>query len=75
MYGACCSFSGDWSKSGARCDANTAVDFTESYLRVFEEELKQAKDPDSLIEAMKNRYPSAGLLLAIERGATANVRP
>ena len=28
-----------------------------------------------LIEAMKERFPSAGLLLAIERGATANVKP
>ena len=63
------------SKSGAQRDASTAVDFTETYLRVFEEELKQAKDPDSLIEAMKNRFPSADLLLAIERGAKANVRP
>ena len=63
------------SKSGAQLDASTAVDFTETYLRVFEEELKQAKDPDSLIEAMKERFPSADLFLAIERGATANVKP
>ena len=63
------------SKSGAQLDASTAVDFTETYLRVFEEELKQAKDPDCLIEAMKKRFPSADLLLAIERGAKANVRP
>ena len=61
------------SKDGAQLDATTAVDFTETYLRVFEEELKQAKDPERLIEVMKNRFPSAGLLLAIERGAKANV--
>src|SRR6185295_1077150 len=63
------------SKSGAQLDASTAVDFTELYLRVFEEELNTAKDPESLIEAMKKRFPSADLLLAIERGATANVKP
>src|SRR3989441_3286898 len=50
-------------------DASTAVDFTENYLLVFEEELKKAKDPDSLINTMKERFPSADLLLAIERGA------
>jgi glyoxylase-like metal-dependent hydrolase (beta-lactamase superfamily II) len=63
------------SKVGSPLDASTAVDFTENYLLVFEEELKRAKDPDSLINAMKERFPSADLLLAIERGAKANVRP
>jgi len=63
------------SKVGAPLDASTAVDFTENYLLVFEEELKKAKDPDSLINTMKERFPSADLLLAIERGAKANVRP
>src|ERR1700719_3132761 len=63
------------SKVGAPLDANTAVDFTENYLLVFEEELKKAKDPDSLINTMKERFPSADLLLAIERGAKANVKP
>ena len=62
------------SKSGARLDASTAVDFTETYLRVFEEELKEAKGPEGLIEAMKERFPSADLFLAIERGAIANVK-
>ena len=62
------------SKSGARLDASTAVGFTETYLRVFEEELKQAKGPEGLIEAMKERFPSADLFLAIERGAMANVK-
>jgi hypothetical protein len=42
-------------------------------LRAFEEELKTAKDPQELIDAMKEKFPSAGLLLALERGAKANV--
>jgi len=63
------------SKVGASLDASTAVDFTENYLLVFEEELKKAKDPESLINTMKERFPSADLLLAIERGAKANVKP
>jgi glyoxylase-like metal-dependent hydrolase (beta-lactamase superfamily II) len=63
------------SKVGAPLDASTAVDFAENYLLVFEEELKKAKDPDSLVDAMKEKFPSSGLLLAIERGAKANVKP
>jgi hypothetical protein len=63
------------SKVGALLDASTAVAFTEAYLSVFEEELTKAKDPDSLIKAMKERFPSADLLLAIERGAKADVKP
>jgi len=63
------------SKVGAPLDANTAVEFTENYLLAFEEELKKAKDSDSLINAMKERFPSADLLLALERGAKANVKP
>jgi len=63
------------SKVGAPLDASTAVDFTENYLLAFDEELKKAKDPDSLIHAMKEKFPSADLLLAIERGAKANVKP
>ncbi len=63
------------SKVGAPLDASTAVDFTENYLLAFEEELKKAKDPDSLINAMKERFPSADFVLAIERGAKANVKP
>ena len=63
------------SKVGVPLDASTAVDFTENYLLAFEEELKKAKDPDSLINTMKERFPSADLLLALERGAKANVKP
>ena len=60
---------------GAPLDASTAVDFTETYLLAFDEELTKAKEPASLINAMKRRFPSAELFLAIERGATANVKP
>src|SRR6266436_3530687 len=62
------------SKVGAPLDATTAVDFTEKYLLVFEEELKKAKDPESLVKAMKDDFPSADLILAVERGAKANVK-
>ena len=62
------------SKVEAPLDGSSAIDFTENYLLVFEEELKRAKDPDSLINAMKERFPSADLLLALERGAKANVK-
>jgi glyoxylase-like metal-dependent hydrolase (beta-lactamase superfamily II) len=63
------------SKVGAPLDASTALDFTENYLLAFDEELKKAKDPDSFINTMKERLPSADLLLALERGAKANVKP
>ena len=63
------------SKVGAPLDASTAVDFTENYLLGFEEELTKAKDPDGLINAMKERFPSADFILALERGAKANVKP
>ena len=63
------------SKVGASLDARTAVDFTENYLLVFEEELKTAKDANSLVNTMKDKFPSSDLLLAIERGAKANVKP
>ena len=63
------------SKVGAPLDASTAVDFTERYLLVFEEELRKAKDPGGLIDTMKEHFPSSDLLLALERGAKANVKP
>jgi glyoxylase-like metal-dependent hydrolase (beta-lactamase superfamily II) len=62
-------------KVGAPLDASRAVDVTQNYLLVFEEELKKAKDPDSFINTMKERFPSADLLLALERGAKANLKP
>ena len=61
-------------KNGAPLDATSAVTFTERYLLVFEQELKKAEDPDGLITAMKEQFPSADLVLAIERGAKANVK-
>ena len=63
------------SKAGAPLDASSAVDFTENYLLVFDEELTKAKDSDSLISAMKERFPSVDFLLALDRGAKANVKP
>jgi glyoxylase-like metal-dependent hydrolase (beta-lactamase superfamily II) len=63
------------SKVGASLDANTAVDFTGNYLLAFDEELKKAKDPDSFVNAMKERFPSADFDLALDRGAKANVKP
>src|SRR5712675_2293408 len=62
------------SKVGAPLDASTAVDFTERYLVVFEEELERAKNPEGLVESMKARFPSADLILSVERGAKANVK-
>jgi glyoxylase-like metal-dependent hydrolase (beta-lactamase superfamily II) len=62
------------SKAGAPLDATSALNFTEKYLVVFEGELERAKDPDDLIKAMKEKFPSSGLLLAIDRGARANVK-
>jgi glyoxylase-like metal-dependent hydrolase (beta-lactamase superfamily II) len=62
------------SKSGAPLDAASAVNFTERYLLLFDEELKKAKSPDDLISAMKEQFPSAGFVLAIERGAQVNVK-
>src|SRR6266478_1854287 len=62
------------SKVGAPIDATSAATFTEKYLSVFEQELKRAKDPDGLVKAMKEEFPSADLLLALERGARANVK-
>src|SRR5467141_972699 len=63
------------SKVGAPLDASAAVDFTENYLLVFDEELTKAKDSDSFINTMKKRFPSSDLLLALDRGAKANVKP
>lgn len=62
------------SKVGAPIDATSAVNFTERYLLTFDEELKKAQEPDDLIKAMQHDFPSADLLLAIERGAKANVK-
>jgi hypothetical protein len=63
------------SKVGAPLDASATVDFTENLLLAFEEGLKKAKDPDGLIISMKERFPAADFLLALERGAKTNVKP
>jgi glyoxylase-like metal-dependent hydrolase (beta-lactamase superfamily II) len=62
------------SKVGAPIDATSAIAFTEKYLWIFDEELNKAKTPGDLVKAMKEQFPSADLLLAIERGAKANVK-
>jgi glyoxylase-like metal-dependent hydrolase (beta-lactamase superfamily II) len=62
------------SKVGASIDATSAVSFTERYMLTFDEELKKAKEPDELIKTMQARFPSSDFLLAIERGARANVK-
>jgi glyoxylase-like metal-dependent hydrolase (beta-lactamase superfamily II) len=63
------------SKVGAPLDRSAAVDFTTNYLLAFDEELKKAKDPEGFINAMKERFPSADFLVALDRGAKANVKP
>ena len=62
------------SKVGAPIDATSAVDFTERYLSIFEDELTKAATADDLVKAMTKQFPSADLLLAVERGAKANVK-
>ena len=44
---------------------------------VPEEQLmpEETQDADSLINTMREKFPSSDLLLAIERGAKANVKP
>jgi glyoxylase-like metal-dependent hydrolase (beta-lactamase superfamily II) len=53
---------------GAATDAS-AIAYTRDYLRAFEEELGRAKDGAALIEAMKGRYPKAGMGVALDIGA------
>jgi glyoxylase-like metal-dependent hydrolase (beta-lactamase superfamily II) len=62
-------------KAGAPLGSSAAVDFTERYLLAFEEGLRTAKDADSLIGSMEEQFPSADFLLALQRGAKANVKP
>src|SRR5260370_24942031 len=56
------------SKVGAPLDASTAADFTENYLLIFEEELKKAKDPDSLINANEGKIPIRRIALGNRTG-------
>jgi len=61
------------SKGGAPIDATSAVDFTERYLLIFEQELAKAKEPDGFVKTMKEQFPSADFPIGIERGAKAHV--
>jgi uncharacterized protein YbbK (DUF523 family) len=47
----------------------SAIDYTRDYLVAFEKELERAKDSAALIAAMKQRYPSAGMGIALDIGA------
>lgn len=47
----------------------SAVNHTRDYLLAFEEEVAKAADSAALIAAMKQRYPSAGMVQALEIGA------
>lgn len=47
----------------------SAVTYTRNYLLAFEEELAKAADSAALIAAMKQRYPNAGMSVALEIGA------
>jgi glyoxylase-like metal-dependent hydrolase (beta-lactamase superfamily II) len=47
----------------------SAVLYTRDYLLTFEQELAKAPDSAALIEAMKRRYPDAGMAVALDIGA------
>lgn len=53
---------------GAAVDAS-AIAYTREYLVAFEEELAKAADSTALIAAMTQRYPSAGMGVALQIGA------
>jgi glyoxylase-like metal-dependent hydrolase (beta-lactamase superfamily II) len=53
---------------GTATDAS-AIAYTRDYLIAFESELAVAKDGAELIEAMKRRYPKAGMGIALDIGA------
>jgi glyoxylase-like metal-dependent hydrolase (beta-lactamase superfamily II) len=53
---------------GAPSDAS-AIAYTSEYLRAFEEEAAKAADSGALINAMRERYPNAGMGVALEIGA------
>jgi len=52
----------------AAVDAS-AIAYTRNYLLAFEEELAKASGSDALIAAMQQRYPGAGMGVALEIGA------
>jgi hypothetical protein len=47
----------------------SAIAYTRDYLVAFEAELARAKTGEELIAAMKERYPSAGMGIALDIGA------
>jgi glyoxylase-like metal-dependent hydrolase (beta-lactamase superfamily II) len=53
---------------GAALDAS-APEYTRDYLVAFEEELAKAADSAALIAAMTQRYPNAGMAVALQIGA------
>jgi hypothetical protein len=56
---------------GEKQDASQ-IAYTQAYLSRFEVELPKAPDSASLIAAMKDAYPKAGLGIALEIGAKVN---
>ncbi len=52
----------------AAVDAS-AIQYTRDYLVAFEEELAKAADSAALIAAMTQRYPNAGMGVALQIGA------
>ncbi len=63
------------SKVGAVLEGTAAVEFTETYLKIFDEELARSRSAAELIGRMKAKFPTAELLLSVERGAEASFRP
>jgi glyoxylase-like metal-dependent hydrolase (beta-lactamase superfamily II) len=59
------------SAMGAQRDGSQ-IAWSQSYLARFEQELPKAADSGSLIGAMKQAYPQAGLGIALEIGAKVN---
>ncbi|SDF92663.1 MULTISPECIES: MBL fold metallo-hydrolase [unclassified Duganella] len=53
---------------GGAADAS-AISYTRDYLVAFEEELRKAADSSALIAAMTQRYPNAGMAVALQIGA------
>lgn len=47
----------------------SAITYTRDYLLAFEEELSKAKDSAAVIAAMKKRYPTAGMDVALDVGS------
>jgi len=54
---------------GAAPAGLAAVTYTSDYVKAFEEEAKKAKDSTALVEAMKARYPQAGLPASLDISA------